>query len=214
VLTYQVVKDSPEELFMALKKLKNTAADYYSIRSRNCKNAITKSARFIYLNQTSYNGLWRVNRHGGYNVPYGFRSSWTYEKSRLMAASQFLTKQQASILCQDFESSIAQVQQDDLVFLDPPYTVSQDGRNGFIEYNETIFSLDDQKRLSTCIETIKNRHAYYILTNAYHPIISEIFDKGDTVLEVFRHSCIGGKSAKRGPIKEYVFTNIPGVATK
>ena len=71
--------------------------------------------------------------------------------------------------------------------------------------------MDDQERLSGCINKIKERHAYYMLTNAYHPVIAEIFDKGDQRLEVSRNSCIGGRSAKRGLIKEYVFTNITEV---
>ena len=209
ILAYKMVKDFPEELYVALTKLKNTKEDYYIIRDRRCRTDITKAARFIYLNQTSYNGLWRVNRRGEYNVPYGFRKNWAYEKDRLLKASQFLVKQHAHIVQQDFALAIERVQEGDFVFLDPPYTVSKDGDNGFIEYNETIFSLDDQKRLSDCIDSIRKRHAYYVLTNACHPVIAEMFDKGDRRLEILRNSCIGGKSAKRGPIKEFVFTNIP-----
>ncbi len=211
ILTYNVVKNNPEEVYAALEKLKNTEEDYYIIRDRQCRTDITKAARFIYLNQTSYNGLWRVNRNGKYNVPYGFRKNWAYGKERLLAASMFLMKQQAQICQQDFETAIGNVQTGDFVFLDPPYTVSKKGDNGFIEYNETFFSLEDQKRLSKCIDIITERQAYYMLTNANHPTIAEIFHNCDRRLEISRNSCIGGRAAKRGRITEFVFTNIPEV---
>jgi DNA adenine methylase len=120
-------------------------------------------------------------------------------------------KQQAQICQQDFETAIGNVQTGDFVFLDPPYTVSKKGDNGFIEYNETFFSLEDQKRLSKCIDIITERQAYYMLTNANHPTIAEIFHNCDRRLEISRNSCIGGRAAKRGRITEFVFTNIPEV---
>lgn len=209
--TYQMVKDHPEDVYNSFLKLRNTEDDYYAIRKRVCRTPITRAARFIYLNQTSYNGLFRVNKQGKYNVPYGFRKNWCYQKSRIVDASKFLIKHDAVITHQDFASAIAMVAEGDFVFFDPPYTVSKEGGNGFIEYNEKIFSLDDQRRLSYCIDLIKQRGAYYMLTNALHPTILEIFEKGDRRFEVARSSCIGGKAAVRGLIKEYLFTNIPEV---
>ena len=209
IRTYQAIKDSPERVYEALIRLKNTEEEYYRIRSMTCRSTVTKAARFIYLNQTSYNGLYRVNSKGEYNVPYGFRKSLKFDWSRLKNASRFLVKQNAVLTHQDFEAALAGVECEDFVFLDPPYTVSKDDENGFIAYNEKIFSLDDQKRLRRCIDAIKSKNAYYLLTNAYHPTILSIFGNGDTCIEVQRQSCIGGKNARRGLVREYVFTNIP-----
>ncbi len=92
--------------------------------------------------------------------------------------------------------------------LDPPYTVSHN-ENGFIKYNQKLFSIEDQYRLSRFIDQIKASGAYYILTNAAHETIIEIFDKeGDYRYDLSRASSIGGKNANRGQVKEFVFTNI------
>ena len=209
IVTYEAIKDSPEKVYKALIRLKNTEEEYYRIRGKQCRTKVTKAAQFIYLNQTSYNGLYRVNSKGEYNVPYGFRKSLKFDWLRLKNASRFLAKQNAVLTHKDFEDALASVECEDFVFLDPPYTVSKDDDNGFIAYNEKIFSLDDQKRLRRCIDSIKGKRAYYLLTNAHHPTILSIFGNDDTCIEVQRQSCIGGKNASRGLVKEYVFTNIP-----
>ena len=96
------------------------------------------------------------------------------------------------------------------MFLDPPYTVSHNN-NGFIKYNRNLFSLEDQKRLSKFIDYIKKKGAYYILTNAAHETVKEIFTKGDRLIELSRYSLIGGKESKREKVSEFIFTNIPEV---
>ena len=113
----------------------------------------------------------------------------------------------ATLTISDFAESIHKINEGDLVFLDPPYTVSHND-NGFIKYNQKLFSLDDQYRLSEFIDCIKQKGAYYILTNAAHKTIEEIFKKGDKRIEGKRASLVGGINAKRGEIREYIFTNI------
>lgn len=111
----------------------------------------------------------------------------------------------------DFETDKYRIKQNDLVFLDPPYTVSHNN-NGFIAYNQNVFSLEDQKRLKRYIEYIKRKGAYYILTNAAHERIRDIFfTQGDRFVELQRNSLIGGKFAERALISQYIFTNIPEV---
>ena len=117
--------------------------------------------------------------------------------------------QNARISTGDFEINKYRIKENDLVFLDPPYTVSHNN-NGFIAYNQKLFSLDDQYRLKKFIEYIKSQGAYYILTNAAHETIREIFlTQGDRIIELQRNSLIGGKNATRAAITEYIFTNIP-----
>lgn len=206
--TYIQVRDNPEELIEHFKALPNTEFDYYRIREEITRdNTVENAARFLYLNQTSYNGLYRVNRNGGYNVPYGFRENWDYDLERIRVAS--LQLQNARISTGDFEINKYRIKENDLVFLDPPYTVSHNN-NGFIAYNQKLFSLDDQYRLKKFIEYIKSQGAYYILTNAAHETIREIFlTQGDRIIELQRNSLIGGKNATRATITEYIFTNIP-----
>lgn len=205
--TYIAVRDFPLQVIEIFQSFPNTEQDYYRIRTQRYPTQIQKAAQFIYLNQMSYNGLYRVNKSGQYNVPYGFRSSFKYDTKRIIDASNALKN--TNIKHGDFEINKYTIKEGDLIFLDPPYTVSHNN-NGFIEYNRNLFSLDDQYRLSKYIDYIKNKGAFYILTNAAHAKIEEIFNKGDQKFCFNRHSLIGGTSAKREMISEFIFTNIPG----
>ena len=204
--TYICVRDMPEDVIRIVQTYNNTADDYYRIRELVPDTAVAQAARFIFLNQTSYNGLFRVNQQGQYNVPFGDRRFWQFDADKIRGASQKLKK--ANIKCCDFEGNKYKIKRHDLIFLDPPYTVSHNN-NGFIKYNRNLFSLEDQQRLSNFIDYIKRKDAYYILTNAAHQVIADIFEKGDRRFELQRASLIGGKQAKREPVTEYVFTNIP-----
>lgn len=205
IQTYVQVKENPKAIIELLLNYQNTEQFYYHLRSSEPVDSIEKAARFIFLNQTSYNGLYRVNKTGKYNVPYGFREKLNIYPERIIAASNAL--QNANITFGDFTHHLDLVRNGDLVFLDPPYTVSHNN-NGFIEYNKTLFSIDDQKRLSFFIDAIKEKQAFYILTNAAHQTIYDIFNKGDKFIELERHSLIGGTKSKRGLVTEYLFTNI------
>ena len=203
---YLEIRDHPNEVIDYLKTMDNTEEDYYKIRNDVPVEKTKQAARFVFLNYTSYNGLYRVNKSGKYNVPYGFKNS-IYDYNRILKASKAL--QNVEIRCESFEDSKYRICEKDLVFLDPPYTVSHN-KNGFIEYNQSLFSLNDQYKLREYIDNIAQNGAYYILTNAAHEKIIEIFDRGDRVFELQRSSLIGGKNAKRLKVSEYVFTNIPG----
>lgn len=210
VNAYIQIRDNPDAVIDCLLQFQNTEDEYYRIRDNFVPKSLEESAaQFVYLNQTSYNGLFRVNRQGKYNVPYGFRSSWHYDTGRILEASEKL--QNTHISAGDFEVNKHRIKEHDLVFLDPPYTVSHNN-NGFIEYNKNLFSLEDQERLSRFIDFIKQKNAYYILTNAAHEEIRRIFTKdGDRRIELRRNSLIGGRNATRAEISEYIFTNIPEI---
>lgn len=203
---YNCIKSSPREVHKILHNYENTSDAYYKIRSSRPTDPVAKAAQFIYLNQTSFNGLYRVNKKGEYNVPYGKRKNVVFDLNNYLLISKRL--QQAELVACDFEDAISKVQEKSLVYLDPPYVVAKD-ETGFIGYNQHLFSLEDQKRLSRCIDHIKQVGAFYVLSNAKHNVIFEIFDKDDRVIEVERASLIGGKKAYRGKTKEYLFTNIP-----
>lgn len=205
--TYNTIKNNPHEVIKYIKLFKNTKEDYLKIRAQNFQSVEKRVARFIYLNQTSFNGIYRVNANGKYNVPYGYRENYTFDFDKILNVSSVL--QSIDIKHVDFMLCIDNVKKNDLVFLDPPYTVAHNN-NGFIQYNQKIFSLEDQYRLKDLILQIKEKRAYYILTNANHPKIREIFDVGDTITEVTRASMIGGKGAARGKYSEVIITNTKG----
>ena len=126
------------------------------------------------------------------------------DEKNLIEISQRLKS--AILFAGDFEGIKPTIRPHDLVFLDPPYTVSHN-LNGFIKYNQKLFCIEDQYRLSNLIDYIKSVGAFYILTNAAHSKVFEIFDKGDTKVELNRVSIVGGVNAKRGRTSEYLFTN-------
>jgi len=203
--TYQAIKETAETVISKLSLFRNEEKFYYETRNKIFDDKFERAARFIYLNQASFNGIHHVNLKGQYNVPYGFRKKDYINKEAIRSASLALAN--TTIFSGDFYLAIDNIKTKDLVFLDPPYTVSHNN-NGFIEYNEKIFSLNDQKRLSNMIDDIKRKGAYYILTNAAHKTIDDIFEKGDKKLELKRGNSIGGAKAKRGQTSEYLFTNI------
>ncbi len=203
--TFITVRDHVNDIINELKTYKNTAEFYYEIRENNFQDKIKKSARFIYLNQTSFNGIYRVNLEGKYNVPFGYRKKDFLDEKKLKDVSFALSN--STLFSDDFDCIRNNLKTNDLVFLDPPYTVSHNN-NSFIKYNQKLFSLDDQYRLSSLIDFIKSKNAYYILTNAAHHKIRDIFNKKDKIVELNRASLIGGTKAKRGAVSEYIFTNI------
>ncbi|MBO0441793.1 DNA adenine methylase [Candidatus Enterococcus ikei] len=205
---YTFIQKEPNEIINQLKMYKNNEEFYYDMRNKEISDPVLRAARFIYLNKTSFNGIYRVNNKGKYNVPFGFRENYNIEEDNLYLVSERLKN--VSITYGDFYDSKERIREGDLVILDPPYTVSHN-ENGFIKYNQHLFSLYDQHRLSEFIDYIKEIGAYYVLTNAAHEKIIEIFEKdGDIRYDLSRANLIGGKNAKRGKIKEFVFTNITG----
>lgn len=205
--TYRAVRDDPAEVSRELVKHRNTERYYYELRARRPRSAARRAARFIYLNHTSFNGIFRVNLKGQYNVPYGRRPSPQIPDSDLLAAAS-RNLAEFELEAQDFSVTVESVRRHDLVFLDPPYTVAHNN-NGFIKYNNKLFSFYDQQRLSHSIDSIRSRGAYYILTNAAHASIAQLFDKGDRRMTVHRRNVVGGSNAERGRAAEYLFTNLP-----
>ncbi len=200
-----MVKDCVDLIVEHLKKFKNSKDYYYKVRGAKYKNSYQQAAQFIYLNQMSFNGIYRVNSMGEYNVPYGYREKYQFDYDNLKKVSQVLKN--VAINSGDFQETMSNIKEGDLVFIDPPYTVTHNN-NGFIEYNKKIFSLDDQRRLSDMIGQIKETNAFYIMTNANHESLKLIFgihkDK-TTIME--RNSSIGGIGAERGKYSEIIMTN-------
>lgn len=203
--TYVCLRDNLNNVIKVLSDFKNTEDEYYKIRGRAFEKKHERAAKFIFLNKTSYNGIYRVNSKGDFNVPYGFRAiSDLVDKKNLELVSKKL--QGVNLEHKDFEQSIEDIKRDDLVFLDPPYTVAHEN-NGFIAYNQKIFSIEDQKKLALFIERIREIGAFYILTNAKHDAIEEIYNKIDPPIILSRASNIGGLGARREQFKEYIFSN-------
>src|SRR5207249_193126 len=141
---------------------------------------------------------------GHFNVPYGHRGHLSpLQPDRIMAISVILRR--ATLECLDFEESLRRARKDDLVYLDPPYTVAHDN-NGFRRYNATVFSWHDQARLATATRLLHARGCHVIMTNASHPTIRDLY-QGFTHLTIPRPSTIAASSTHRRVVTELIITN-------
>ncbi|EMY8535891.1 MULTISPECIES: DNA adenine methylase [Bacillus cereus group] len=175
---------------------------YYDIRSTSFTSLKEKAARMIYLNRTCFNGIYRVNKQGQFNVPVGSKTSVLLETDDFGELAKLLKK--AKILNQDFEKIIDQAQYNDFVFVDPPYTVRHN-QNGFVKYNEVLFSWDDQVRLSKSLIRAKNRGVKILMTNASHQSIRELYEsEGFDLQVVSRFSSISASALHRDKYEELV----------
>jgi len=205
--SYLQIRSNPQKIIESLSLLRNTKEDYYKIRSVKFESDLDKAIRFIYLNKTSFNGIYRVNLKGEYNVPYGFKKSNNlYDYENILKVSELL-KSNVKFSSNDFYNVLGNVKKNDLVFLDPPYTVAHEN-NGFVKYNQKIFMWEDQKRLAQLLDEITKKDAFFILTNAAHSSVNDLFSEYGKKRKVKRSSNIGGKGATRKQVSEYIFTNI------
>lgn len=203
ILCYSQIRDAPEELYRLLQihQKRHCKDYYYNIRAQNFDNETERAARLIYLNRTCWNGLYRVNVKGAFNVPIGTKSRVIYHEDEFLLISKAL--ENAQIKSSDFESTIDEARQDDFVFVDPPYTVKHNF-NGFLKYNENIFSWDDQLRLRAAVERAAGRGASIIVTNAAHSSIYDLYSDIGQTHTLDRHSVLAGKRDKRGLVQEII----------
>lgn len=204
---YLIMRDNPNELrkLMETHQSKHSKEYYYHIRASRCCTEIEKAARFLYLNRTCYNGMYRVNRQGDFNVPIGTKSNCIYDIESFEKYSE--TLRNAEIRVDDFEDIINKAQENDLIFADPPYA-AQNNPNGFIKYNDRLFTWKDQERLYNSLLNAKKRGAKVVITNVKCDEVYRMYEAGGfSVKEIERKSSIAGKSSKRGTVKELLITS-------
>lgn len=177
---------------------------YYEMRSSESPSGSGRAARFIYLNRTCWNGLYRVNLRGEFNVPKGTKKNVVLDTDDFCRVGRLLRR--ASLVVSDFEPIIRRARQGDLIFADPPYVTSH-SNNGFLKYNEDLFSWDDQVRLRNCLLEATKNGAHVLATNADTPPIRKLYEGAFTVLTVTRSSVIAAGRDKRGMTSELIITS-------
>lgn len=199
---YEVIRDEPLKLENKLKEhqRKHSTEYYYAMRALHPRNKITAAARTLYLNRTCWNGLYRVNLRGEFNVPKGTKDAVVLATDDFSSLSKVLSK--AEIKCQDFQESIDSAEKGDFVFIDPPYTVAHNN-NGFVKYNQSIFKWEDQLRLRQSVDEAVSRGVKVILTNAAHKSVKELYKNYETIV-VGRAGVISGSPSARGTYEEIV----------
>lgn len=204
--TYSVVRDEPEKLIQKLRRMRNSEDEYYRIRAKRPDDCVARAARFIYLSTLAFNGIHRYNLRGEFNVPYGFKTHLEVcDSQQILGCSARLNRK--TLRHGDFEAILAGSKEGDLVYLDPPYTVAHNN-NGFVKYNASIFSWQDQKRLADAAKAARKKGCYVIVSNADHSCVRELY-RGFRCEVIKRYSIMASKSEFRKPITESLFWSHP-----
>lgn len=203
---YLVVRDNLEELLADLKKHKNTKEYYYSIRALDPQalSPVERASRFLYLNKTAYNGLWRVNSQGKHNVPFGrYKNPKIVDELNLRLVSEALRT--AEVLCDDFSRVLDFARAGTFVYLDPPYYPLSDTAN-FTGYTADAFGARDQERLAGVFRELDRRGCLVMLSNSDTPFIRQLYS-GYDIQVVYARRAINCRADRRGPITELVIRN-------
>jgi DNA adenine methylase len=203
---YAALRQDHARVAYLLQGLGDDKDSYYKIRASVPEDVFERAARTIHLTAHAFNGIYRVNRSGAFNVPYGGRR-YPELGSEANLARYGIALQAAQIASGDFASALEQASTGDLAYLDPPYTVAHES-NGFLKYNDRIFSWADQQRLATVARELASRGCYVIVSNAYHESIRDLY-RGFNAFPVGRVSVMAADASRRGAIREYVITNLP-----
>jgi DNA adenine methylase len=180
---------------------------YYWLRNRLPEALAQRGSRFVYLNRTCFNGIYRVNQFGNFNVPLGAkprgeRAKVIFDTDNFEEIARLLRN--AELVASDFEALIDRAKRGDFVFADPPYTIRHNF-NGFRKYNEVLFSWADQERLATALIRAARRGVKVLCTNANHESVRGLFKRrGFSVNTVSRTSTISADGATRGSFEELI----------
>ena len=173
---YRQVAENVDEVISCLKKYENTSEMFYAVREQDwiCLPKAEAAARTIFLNRTCFNGLYRVNKQGKFNVPYGkYANPRICDEEGLKAASEALKK--AEILCGDYLLVLEHyAQAGDFVFLDPPYLPISEYAD-FKRYTKEQFYEEDHVELAKMIMRLQERGCHVVLTNSNHPLVHELY---------------------------------------
>lgn len=208
ISTYLAIRDHVAEVMRILSGFPYNKNFYYEIRRQDpwALSLPERAARMIYLNKTGYNGLYRVNRQGTFNVPFGlYKSPKYFDPENLLAVSKAL--QHVEILCASFESVLERAQPGDWVYFDPPYVpISQTA--GFTAYHANGFGLEDQERLrNVCVE-LTLRGVYVMVSNSDTAPVRCLYGLPYfRIDEVFASRAISSSATKRGKVREIIVTN-------
>jgi DNA adenine methylase len=212
---YGVIKDAVETLIAQLEhhKAHNAKDYYYQIRQldreaqfadRYCH--IARAARIIYLNKTCYNGLFRVNSRGQFNVPFGkYAAPAIVEPEVLREVSAYLNHNQVEILSTDFETAVAEARSGDFVYFDPPYDPISDTAS-FTKYGANGFGRTEQERLRHVFGRLDRLGCKLLLSNAHTEFIQELY-RGYNCAIVSATRAINSNTKKRGRINEVLISN-------
>lgn len=206
-ITYTAIRDDVERLIRELEVLSRdtTKKKFEEIRSVVPRNEIKRAARFIYLNKTCFNGLWRVNSKGEFNVPWGkLKNPLIYSEDNLKAANERLRN--SKITNVSFSTALEQAVKGDVVYLDPPY-VPLNSTSNFSKYAKEDFGILDQYALAGVINGLTDKGVRVILSNSDTPLTRKIFGDFLYLHKITAGRSISAKASSRGDVTEIVGVN-------
>ena len=207
IATYQAVRDHPSELMQRLDEhlaryLPDRDHYYYLVRNQHhLTDIVGRAARMIFLNKTCFNGLWRVNARGEFNVPIGsHKNPALYERENIEAASFALRDAQLAV--QDFRDTLNETRRGDFAYIDPPYHPISLTSN-FTAYTKGVFGAEEQRELAALFADAAQRGVRLMLSNSDAPFIHGLFhDFGIRIVQARR--AINCDGSKRGQVNEVV----------
>jgi len=209
---YRVVRNQLDELVEALKKHKNEADYYYRIRELDRSgdferlSGVDKAARIIYLNKTCYNGLFRVNSQGQFNVPFGrYHKPEIVNEVVLRAVSKYLRSSDLKMLNGDFEDALRGIRSGGFVYFDPPYDPVSDTAS-FTGYTLSRFDREEQLRLKLLCDKLDKKGCRFLLSNSATEYIMNLYSEYRIeIVQVARN--INSVASRRGKIPEVLVRN-------
>lgn len=213
---YKVIKDHPDELLRICQQHeKNNSKDYYyRLRGQdrqpsfNKLSSVERAARIIYLNKTCFNGLFRVNSKGQFNVPYGdYVNPVVADPAVINAVSAFLNQRSVRICEGDFSRSVSTARKGAFIYFDPPYHPISD-TSSFTGYSIHGFGEREQERLKLVCDKLSDRGCQVLVSNSNAPFIRELYsDSRYEIAEVSASRAINSVASKRGKIQELLIHN-------
>ncbi|MGQ5708926.1 DNA adenine methylase [Lactobacillus sp. PSON] len=212
---YSVVKNNPIELLKLLNEhQKNNKKEYYlAIRAldRDMSKFITltdvqRAARLIYMLKVDFNGLYRVNKKGQFNVPYGrYKNPKIADSDNINEVSNFLNATHNKIMNVDFEKAVMDAKENDFIYFDPPY-IPLTETSDFTSYTSNGFNIKDQERLRDTFFNLSKKGVKVMLSNSDTPTTRELYASAN-LHEVQASRAINSVASKRGKVGELIITN-------
>jgi DNA adenine methylase len=206
VHTFRMVRDRPEEVIAALAKHRIGRVVFQRVRSADPTDGVSRAVRLLYLNRTAFNGLYRVNRQGRFNVPFGCKPGTVLcDAAQIRACSSALST--ADLISTGFDAVLRRVRKGQCVYADPPFTTKHNN-NAFRRYNESLFSWADQLRLATLANAAAERGARVIVSNALHPEVLSLYPRDLFVpCGIRRASCLAADPMYRSHSTELLLVS-------
>ena len=209
---YQVVRDSIDELIVNLRQHKNDKDYYYAIRDLDREphykklDPVQRASRIIYLNKTCFNGLFRVNSAGQFNVPFGrYHNPKIVDETVLRAVHRYLAAKNVQILNLDFEQSVKNAKKGDFIYFDPPYDPVSD-TSSFTGYDLNGFGKSEQQRLRDVYQKLSDKGCFVLLSNSATDFILNLY-QDYSIVKVAATRNINSVATGRGKIDEVLVMN-------